>query len=76
MESAKALLQKLKEGKLSDEFTIKQVYGSHWRNLTNSTQARTAVNILVDFGWLTAEEMQTAGAPRTLYKLTVPREEI
>lgn len=76
MESAKALLQKLKEGKLSDEFTIKQVYGSHWRNLTNSSQARTAINILVDFGWLTAEEMQTAGAPRTLYKLTVPREEI
>ncbi len=76
MESARALLQKLKEGKLESEFTIKQIYASHWSNLSTSAQARAAVNILVDYGWITAREVKTEGAPKILYRLQVSRDEI
>jgi len=67
MEFARALATKIKQGKLGQEFTIKDVYGPHWSNLTNSGQARTAVDILIDYDWLTAKTESTAGAPKTTY---------
>jgi len=76
MESARALLRKLKEGKLAPEFTIKQVYASHWSNLTNSAQAKAAINLLADYGWLIYNIVETGGAPKTVYKLIADPEEI
>jgi len=67
MEFARALATKIQQGKLGQEFTIKDVYGPHWSNLTNSHQAKAAVNILIDYDWLTAEEEQTAGRTKTTY---------
>ena len=67
MEFAKALASKIKQGKLGQKFTIKDVYSPHWSNLTDSGQARTAVNILVDYDWLTAEVEQTPGRSKTTY---------
>jgi len=76
MESARALLDKLKQGKLQPEFTVKQVYAPHWSNLTSSIQAHAAINILADYGWLSSEVQDTAGAPKTIYRLTMPTEAI
>ena len=67
MESAKALADKIQAGRLGKEFTIKDVYASHWSNLTKSAQARAAVNILIDYDWLTTIDKGTAGATRTTY---------
>ena len=67
MEHAKALGAKIQQGKLGKSFTIKDVYSAHWSNLTNSHQARAAVNILIDYDWLSAEVEQTPGRPKTTY---------
>ena len=67
MESARALAVKIKQGKLEQEFTIKDVYSSHWSNLTNSHLARAAVHILIDYDWLTVEKEQTDGRPKRTY---------
>jgi len=67
MESARSLATKIQQGKLGDAFTIKDVYKSHWSNLTNSHQAKAAVNILIDYDWLSVEEEQTAGRTKTTY---------
>ena len=67
MECAGALAAKIQQGKLGNEFTIKQVYAPHWSNLTNSTKAKAAVDILIDYDWLETREEKTGGPIRTIF---------
>lgn len=52
MESAKALLELIKKGKVKDEFTPRDIYRNQWSKLTTPDETREAIKILVDFGWL------------------------
>ncbi len=67
MECARALAAKIRQGKLGDEFTVKDVYRPHWSNLTDSQKAKAAINILIDYDWLSFREEKTAGPTRTIY---------
>ena len=67
MECARALATKIQQGKLKDEFAIKDVYKSHWSNLTNSVQAKAAIDLLVDYDWLECREERTGGRIKTIY---------
>lgn len=67
MESARSLATKIQEGRLGDEFTIKDVYKSHWSNLADSSRAKAAINILTDHYWLEVREEETEGRKRTVY---------
>ena len=67
MECARALAAKIQQGKLGNEFTIKQVYAPHWSNLTNSAKAKAAVDILIDYDWLETREEKTGGPIRTIF---------
>jgi hypothetical protein len=53
VESANALLEKLRQGILKNGFSIREIYhGRHWAHLENSEKALAAVKILQDGGWV------------------------
>lgn len=53
VDSANALLEKLKRGTLKNGFSIREIYhGHHWAHLENSEKAQAAVKILQDNGWV------------------------
>lgn len=65
--SARNLAQRILDGALGDEFSLRDVYRRHWSALTTREEARQAVAVLMDHGWLVAVREDTAGAPRTKF---------
>jgi putative DNA primase/helicase len=69
---AKTLLQKLKEGKLDDGFTLRIVYKKCWSGLDYPKTAEAALDILIDRGWLREEDVPSSargGAPTIRYRI-------
>jgi hypothetical protein len=53
VDSANALLEKLKRGLLKNGFSIREIYyGRHWAYLENAEKAHAVVEILQDNGWV------------------------
>lgn len=52
---AKAILTKIKTGKLSNPFRARDVYNSGWAGL-DKTSTTEGLNLLVDYGWLSEHE--------------------
>ena len=67
MESARALLEKIRKGDLPDGFSPYTVYyGKHWSNLESAEKVNAAIKILEDFGWvITLTEKKDTGRPAT-----------
>ena len=65
--SAKALAEKIVEGRLAQEFSLKDVYRPCWTGLSDREAAESAVEYLLDLDWLQDRREQTGGAPRTRY---------
>lgn len=66
MESARALLERIKKGDLSDGFSPRDVYhAKHWSKLNTAEQVTSAIKILEDFGWVKIEAAKTSGRPST-----------
>lgn len=68
-DGARALLSKLRAGKLSSPFVLRDVYRAAWAHLSEPEQARRAAELLAEFDYLRAEEIQTAGRPRVQYRV-------
>ena len=69
-ESAKALLKKIIEGKVTDEFTSRDVYLKHWSLLSTPDEVERAVKLLMEFKWLRSCVVPTQGRPKILFKIT------
>jgi hypothetical protein len=67
--SAKALTRKIKDGKLGEEFSIKDVYRPGWSYLSSSADAWRAVEILEEFDWLFRREQYTKSRKRTVFQV-------
>lgn len=67
--SAKALADKISKGKLSDGFTLRDVYRQGWQHISTLDDARAAVEWLVDAGWLRPERTQSGGRPGECYRI-------
>ena len=67
--SAAALAQRLRKGDLPHTFTLPAVYQSHWSGLANKAEAKEAVEVLEDLGWLRSHVEQTGGRPKTIYEV-------
>ncbi|SCA63609.1 hypothetical protein SCG7109_AU_00010 [Chlamydiales bacterium SCGC AG-110-M15] len=53
MDSAKALLKKIKKGDLEDGFSLRDVYyGKNWAKLSNRKEVEGAINVLQDMACL------------------------
>jgi len=61
LRAAQALADKLRQGKLSDGFTARDVRRNQWRNLTTDDAVQAALDWLEDEYWLQSEEAGGTG---------------
>ena len=71
MDSAKTLSRHIRRDALNDGFTVRDVYRNNWSLLNTAKEAFEAVEVLVDLGWLRAEQDKqvngTDGRPTVRY---------
>jgi len=65
--TAKAILKKIKEGKLPSGFSSRDVWRPGWSKLTDSEQVSRGLKVLEDYGWIESEEILTKGRTKTVY---------
>ncbi len=61
LRAAQALADKLRQGKLTDGFTARDVRRNQWRSLTTDEAVQAALDWLEDEGWLRADEVGGTG---------------
>lgn len=67
--AAKAVLTRIKKGDLPTSFSSRDVWRPGWAMLSSRGQASSALQLLVDYGWLREEHIETGGRPATIYHL-------
>lgn len=67
IDSAKVVLSKLKAGKLSNPFSLRDVYKNHWAGINTPKKAQFSIDVLLDYNHLTKEDIFTDGRPTTQY---------
>ncbi len=66
--SARALARKIELKKVSERFSLREVYRHGWANLTNAEEVRLAAEVLEDFDWITRTREETVGRTATIYE--------
>lgn len=61
---AKALLSKIRAGRLSSPFVARDVYLSGWAGLSEPEAVKAAVDKLAEYGWTRRVTVATGGRPR------------
>lgn len=67
IDAAKTLLKRLASGKLDSAFKARDLYQKGWTGLETSNKAQAAINLLMEYGHLSEEEIITGGRPTTQY---------
>jgi hypothetical protein len=67
--STNTLARKLLKGDLNDGFTCRTVYLKGWCGLTTKEAAQFALDSLVEYNWLTEEEIRSGGRPTVAYRI-------
>ncbi len=67
IDAAKTILKRLTSGKLSSPFTARELYKKGWTGLSTPNQAKTAIDLLVEYSYLHEEKRMTDGRPTELY---------
>lgn len=67
IDGAKAVLSKLKAGKLITPFTLRDVYRNCWTGIDTAKKAQFATDILLDYSHLSKEDIFTDGRPTVKY---------
>lgn len=63
MNAARALLGRLRSGRVPARFAARDVYKNGWQGLRDAQAAREALAVLRDFGWVQCELVNTGGRP-------------
>jgi hypothetical protein len=66
-EAARTLWKRIKDGRLDHRFTTRDAYRKQWTGLTNATEAKGALAVLLDHGLIVPETVQTGGAPSEVW---------
>jgi putative DNA primase/helicase len=69
LRAARALLSKLRSGKLISPFTARDVYRAAWAGLSDREVVEEALNTLADHGWLRDATVETSGRSRHEYHI-------
>jgi hypothetical protein len=67
IDAAKTLLKRLASGKLPDVFKARELSQKGWAGLENPSKAQSAIDLLLEYHHLIAEEITTGGRPTTYY---------
>lgn len=65
--AAKSLEAKIKNGKIEDPFTARDVYLKGWTGLETAEKALDAINLLCEYRHLIPRQLETGGRPTTVY---------
>ncbi|AMM13346.1 hypothetical protein AX768_03690 [Burkholderia sp. PAMC 28687] len=66
---AKALLKRIVVGDIEDAFTARDVYRNQWSGLENREATAKAISVLVEYGYLRTEAVDTGGRSKSLYRI-------
>jgi hypothetical protein len=69
MEGARALLERIHKGVVSDGDSTRSVYRKHWTRLSTPEEVNSACGVLEEFGWLRLELAKTSGRSTTKLRL-------
>lgn len=67
--SAKAILEKFRDGTLQDGCKPKDIYMNHWSHLSTKEETNAGLEVLQDHDWLFLERVQTGGRPSDVIRL-------
>jgi len=69
MEGARALLERIRKGEVSDGDSTRSVYRRHWAKLSTPEEVNSACGVLEEFGWLRIEVIKTGGRSTSRLRL-------
>jgi hypothetical protein len=69
METARALLERIRKGDVRDGDSTRSVYRKHWTKLSTPEEVNGACGVLEEFGWLRIEVIKTSGRSATRLRL-------
>jgi Protein of unknown function (DUF3987) len=69
IEGARALLDRIRKGDVSDGDSTRSVYRRHWAKLSTPEEVNSACSVLEEFGWLRIEAVKTGGRSTTRLRL-------
>jgi putative DNA primase/helicase len=67
VEAAKTLITRIAKGKLSQPFTLRDVYRPGWTGLETQSKAQTAIELLLEYRHVYSIVIETGGRPTTHY---------
>jgi hypothetical protein len=67
--AAKAILNRIRKGNLSDGFSARDICQRDWSNLTDRDQIQAGLDLLADYDWIAADRIDTGGRPKTVYRI-------
>lgn len=65
--AAKALSEKIQNGKVKTLFTVRDIYRKGWSNLSTVDDVKEAIDILLENNWLRERTIETGGKRKTAY---------
>lgn len=73
--AAKAILARINKGDLPQSFSSRDVWRQGWSMLSDRHEVASALDMLVDYGYLHLERKETGGRPATIYHFIAGAEE-
>ena len=67
--AVRILAERLLKGQLADGFTCRTLMLMGWSGMSTKEQAQSAIDVLVEYGWLNESEARGAGRPTVKYHL-------
>lgn len=69
VDSAKALLAKIRQGRIKDGDTLRSIYRHHWSQLDTARKVEQAAEILSECEIVKVTDLQTSGRPSEIIKI-------
>lgn len=66
-DAARAIVAKIKSGHLKEQFGSREVWRPQWSLLTDRDTVHAALELLVDYDWLSVATVKTPGRTATVY---------
>jgi len=69
MEAAREIVKHIRRGAIKDGATVREIWRHQWSRLTSSEEVKAGLDVLVEYEWLTIENITTGGRPTEIITL-------
>lgn len=67
--TAHSILARIRKGDLADGFTLRDIHQRDWSGLNDRDQVAAGLELLADYGWLSAVKLDTGGRPTVRFNI-------